>query len=301
MPARARLTLARAHLGDAEHHRQRGLAPARPAGRRGRPNARRDRERRLRRRLAAGAGRSRAVSRSTPVRCRSARRRTSAFAWSPAATRSRRTTSTSRASSGSTTRGRRRTSRPPPIRITLEVTANAGSMSLNPRQTCCGLNGHTPWTRSCSSWPAAASWAGLVLLGRGFGGYRDAARISDTSPSRIASIAVGEVLVSGVVEPAELTLDLAAPERAVRLLPIADRKSGDDEARRSSARRPPSGSASGTRAVTCASSRGRPVRRAAARSTSGRARSAIRRPASGSGAARPTDPARIARPRSPRC
>ena len=47
---------------------------------------------------------------------------------------------------------------------------------------------------------------GLVLLGRGFGGYRDAARISDTSPSRISSIAVGEVLVSGIVEPAELTL-----------------------------------------------------------------------------------------------
>ena len=47
---------------------------------------------------------------------------------------------------------------------------------------------------------------GLVLLGRGFGGYRDAARITDTSPSRIASIAVGEVLVSGVVEAAELTL-----------------------------------------------------------------------------------------------
>lgn len=47
---------------------------------------------------------------------------------------------------------------------------------------------------------------GLVLLGRGFAGYRDAARISDTSPSRIVSIAVGEVLVSGVVEPAEMTL-----------------------------------------------------------------------------------------------
>jgi hypothetical protein len=47
---------------------------------------------------------------------------------------------------------------------------------------------------------------GLVLLGRGFGGYRDAARISDTSPSRIVSIAVGEVLVCGVVEPAEITL-----------------------------------------------------------------------------------------------
>jgi hypothetical protein len=47
---------------------------------------------------------------------------------------------------------------------------------------------------------------GLALLGRGFGGYRDAARITDTSTSRIASIAVGEVLVSGVVEPAEMTL-----------------------------------------------------------------------------------------------
>lgn len=47
---------------------------------------------------------------------------------------------------------------------------------------------------------------GLVLLGRGFGGYRDAARFTDTSPSRIASIAVGEVLVSGTVEAAELTL-----------------------------------------------------------------------------------------------
>jgi hypothetical protein len=48
--------------------------------------------------------------------------------------------------------------------------------------------------------------AGLVLLVRGFGGYRAAAAIADTAPSRIASAAVGEVLVSGVVEPAEFTL-----------------------------------------------------------------------------------------------
>lgn len=48
--------------------------------------------------------------------------------------------------------------------------------------------------------------AGLALLVRGLGGYRRAGQISDTAPSRIASIAVGEVLVSGVVEPAELTL-----------------------------------------------------------------------------------------------
>jgi hypothetical protein len=47
---------------------------------------------------------------------------------------------------------------------------------------------------------------GMALLVRGFTGYREAARMSDTSPSRISSIAVGEVLVSGVVQPAELTL-----------------------------------------------------------------------------------------------
>src|SRR4051794_18865801 len=47
---------------------------------------------------------------------------------------------------------------------------------------------------------------GLVLLGRGLVGYRAAGRIAGTSPSRIASIAVGEVLVSGSAEPIELTL-----------------------------------------------------------------------------------------------
>jgi hypothetical protein len=48
--------------------------------------------------------------------------------------------------------------------------------------------------------------AGLGLLVRGLGGYRQASLIADTSPSRIASIAVGEILVSGIVEPAEVTL-----------------------------------------------------------------------------------------------
>jgi len=48
--------------------------------------------------------------------------------------------------------------------------------------------------------------AGLGLLARGLRGYRRAGQIADTAPSRIASIAVGEVLVSGVVESAELTL-----------------------------------------------------------------------------------------------
>jgi hypothetical protein len=48
--------------------------------------------------------------------------------------------------------------------------------------------------------------AGLFLMVRGFQASRTAARIGDTAPSRIASLAVGEALVTGVVEPAELTL-----------------------------------------------------------------------------------------------
>ncbi len=47
---------------------------------------------------------------------------------------------------------------------------------------------------------------GLALLWRGFGGFRSAVRIGDTSTSRIASLAAGEVLVSGTIEPAEVTL-----------------------------------------------------------------------------------------------
>lgn len=47
---------------------------------------------------------------------------------------------------------------------------------------------------------------GLAALGRGFLGYRAAAGLSDTSPSRIASAAVGEVLVTGTVETAEVSL-----------------------------------------------------------------------------------------------
>jgi hypothetical protein len=47
---------------------------------------------------------------------------------------------------------------------------------------------------------------GLGFLVRGFGGYRAAGRISGTSASRIASLAVGEVLVSGAAEPAEVLL-----------------------------------------------------------------------------------------------
>lgn len=53
---------------------------------------------------------------------------------------------------------------------------------------------------------AAGVIAGVVVLVRGFAGYRSAGQISGTSVSRIASLAVGEVLVSGVAEPVELTL-----------------------------------------------------------------------------------------------
>lgn len=47
---------------------------------------------------------------------------------------------------------------------------------------------------------------GLWLLVRGFGGYRRAGRVDDTGTSRIATLAVGEVRVTGTVEPAELAL-----------------------------------------------------------------------------------------------
>jgi len=47
---------------------------------------------------------------------------------------------------------------------------------------------------------------GLYLLVNGFGGYRRAGRVADTATSRIATLAVGEVRVTGRVEPAELTL-----------------------------------------------------------------------------------------------
>jgi hypothetical protein len=48
--------------------------------------------------------------------------------------------------------------------------------------------------------------AGLVMLGRGLVGYREAGRVDGLATSRIASIALGEVLVTGTAEPIELTL-----------------------------------------------------------------------------------------------
>jgi hypothetical protein len=53
---------------------------------------------------------------------------------------------------------------------------------------------------------AAGIVAGLWLLARGLGGYRLATRIGDTSTSTIASLAAGEVRVSGHIEAAEVTL-----------------------------------------------------------------------------------------------
>lgn len=47
---------------------------------------------------------------------------------------------------------------------------------------------------------------GLGLLWRGLGALRNADRIADTAGSRVASLAVGEVRLTGVVEPAELLL-----------------------------------------------------------------------------------------------
>ena len=47
---------------------------------------------------------------------------------------------------------------------------------------------------------------GLWLLARGLADHRLATRIGDTSTSRVATLAAGEVQVSGVIEPAELTL-----------------------------------------------------------------------------------------------
>ncbi len=53
---------------------------------------------------------------------------------------------------------------------------------------------------------AAGIGFGLLLLWRGFGGYRSAGRISDTSTSHIATLAAGEVRVTGTIASAEVLL-----------------------------------------------------------------------------------------------
>jgi hypothetical protein len=62
------------------------------------------------------------------------------------------------------------------------------------------------WIPQIAFLAAAGVAVGLWLLVRGLSGYRDATRIGDTAVSRIATLAAGEVQVSGVIEPAELTL-----------------------------------------------------------------------------------------------
>jgi hypothetical protein len=61
-----------------------------------------------------------------------------------------------------------------------------------------------------SSWILITSLAGLLaglgLVVRGLAGYRAALWVADTSTSTISSAAAGEVRISGVVEPAELSL-----------------------------------------------------------------------------------------------
>lgn len=48
--------------------------------------------------------------------------------------------------------------------------------------------------------------AGLFLLARGLAGYRSMLRVGDVGTSTIGSLAAGEVRISGVIEPAEMTL-----------------------------------------------------------------------------------------------
>ena len=62
------------------------------------------------------------------------------------------------------------------------------------------------WVPQVAFLAAAGVAVGLWLLARGLTGYGDATRIGDTAVSRIATLAAGEVQVSGIIEPAELTL-----------------------------------------------------------------------------------------------
>lgn len=48
--------------------------------------------------------------------------------------------------------------------------------------------------------------AGLAMLVRGLIDYRTSLRVADTSTSTLSSLAAGEVRISGVIEPAEMTL-----------------------------------------------------------------------------------------------
>ncbi|MEJ7747832.1 MAG: hypothetical protein WKF56_00925, partial [Candidatus Limnocylindrales bacterium] len=59
---------------------------------------------------------------------------------------------------------------------------------------------------SVSAMAAIGIGLGLWLLGRGLTSFRRTNLVGDTSTSSIASMAAGEVRISGVIEPAEVTL-----------------------------------------------------------------------------------------------
>ena len=75
---------------------------------------------------------------------------------------------------------------------------------------------------------AAGVVAGLWLLVRGMGGYRTATRIGDTGTSRIATIAAGEVRVSGRIEAAEVML-ISPLQSAPCVYYRSSIESGDDD------------------------------------------------------------------------
>ena len=70
--------------------------------------------------------------------------------------------------------------------------------------------------------------AGLWLLVRGMRGYRTAARIGDTGTSRIATLAAGEVRVSGRIESAEVML-VSPLQSAPCVYYRSSIESGDDD------------------------------------------------------------------------
>lgn len=75
---------------------------------------------------------------------------------------------------------------------------------------------------------SAGILAGLWLLARGMGGYRTAVRISDTGTSRIATLAAGEVRVSGRIETAEVLL-ISPLQSAPCVYYRSTIESGDDD------------------------------------------------------------------------
>jgi hypothetical protein len=75
---------------------------------------------------------------------------------------------------------------------------------------------------------AVAVIGGLVLLVRGFGGFRTAARVGDTATSRIASLAAGEVRLTGSIEPAEVLINSRLQGRECVWYRSRVSSSGDD-------------------------------------------------------------------------